>query len=193
MAETLIALTAAVGASAAGAGAVAAPTILPGLAATGAATAGGLASLVPSASTLALLGTGLGAAGTVYGGIQARAGAEAEGRQLKAKGDEEKAIGQRKAMQAQREKQLALSRINAVSAASGGGAGDDSITALMEGVQQQGDYNSMLELYQGNSGRNKAYASAAARRAEGRSALTGSILGAAGRAGANLYSLYGRK
>lgn len=176
MAETLIALTAAIGASAGTAGAVG----------TGAAAAGGLASLIPSASTLSMIGTGLTAAGTVYGGIQAKAGAEAEGKQLKAKGDEEKAIGQRKAMAAQREKELALSRINAVSAASGGGADDDSITALMQGVEEQGSYNSMLALYEGTSSRNKAYAGAAARRAEGSSALTGSILSAGG-------SIYGRK
>ena len=184
MAETLIALTAAIGTSAAATGATA-------TAAAGA--AGGLASLIPSASTLGLISTGLTAAGTVYGGLQAKAGAEAEGKQLKTKGDEERAIGQRKAMQARREKQLTQSRIQAVAAASGGGASDDSITVLMQGVEQQGDYNSMLALYQGNSGRNKAYASAAARRAEGRSALTGSVLGAAGKAGANLYSIYGRK
>ena len=187
MAETLIALTAAIGSSAAATGA----TATAGAAAAGA--AGGLASLIPSASTLGLISTGLTAAGTVYGGLQAKAGAEAEGRQLQAKGDEEQAIGQRKAMQARREKELTQSRIQAVAAASGGGASDDAITALMQGVEQQGDYNSMLELYQGNSGRNKAYASAAARRAEGRSALTGSVLGAAGKAGANLYSIYGRK
>lgn len=183
MAETLIALTAAIGTSAASAGAV-------GTAAAGAAAAGGAAASAGSAlSTLGLLSTGLGAAGTLYGGLQARAGAQAEATQLKAKGDEEQAIGQRRAMQARREKDLAQSRIQAVAAASGGGAGDASITNLMQGVEQQGNYNSMLELYQGNTGRNKAHASAAARRAEGRSALTGSIIGAAGGAASNLYKI----
>ncbi len=174
MAETLIALTAAIGTSAASAGAV-------GTAAAGA-SAGGL-------STLGMLSTGLGAIGTLYGGLQAKAGAQAEARQLKAKGDEEQAIGQRRAMQARREKDLARSRVQAVAAASGGGVDDASITNLMQGVEQQGNYNSMLELYQGSTGRNKAYASAAARRAEGRSALTGSIIGAAGGAAGNLYKM----
>ncbi len=59
----------------------------------------------------------------------------------------------------------------------------------MQGVEQQGNYNSMLELYQGNSAGNKAYASAAARRDEGRSALTGSIIRAAGGAASNLYKM----
>ena len=108
---------------------------------------------------------------------------------MKAKGDEEQAIGQSRAMQARREKDLARSRIQAMAAASGGGADDTSITNLMQGVEQQGNYNSMLELYQGNSGRNKAYASAAARRAEGGSALTGSIISAAGGAASNLYKM----
>lgn len=175
MAETLIALTAAIGTSAASAGAV-------GTAAAGASAGSAL-------STLGLLGTGLSAAGTLYSGLQAKAGAEAEARQLKVKGDEEQAVGQRRAMQARREKDLARSRIQAVAAASGGGAGDASITSLMQGVEQQGNYNSMLELYRGNTGRNKAYASAATRRAEGRSALTGSIIGAAGGAASNLYKV----
>lgn len=108
---------------------------------------------------------------------------------MKARGDEEQAIGQRRAMQARREKDLALSRIQAVAAASGGGADDSSITNLMQGVEQQGNYNSMLELYHGSTARSKTYASAAARRAEGRSALTGSIIGAAGGAASNLYKM----
>lgn len=174
MAETLIALTTAIGTSAASAGAV-------GTAAAGA-SAGGSAL-----STLGLLGTGLSAAGTLYGGLQAKAGADAEARQLKVRGDGQKAIGQRRAMQAKREKELALSRVRAVSAASGGGADDASVTTLMRGIEQQGNYNSMLELYQGNTRRNKAYASASARGTEGRSALTGSIIGAAGRFAGNLY------
>ncbi len=175
MAETLIALTTAIGTSAASVGAL-------GTAAAGASAGTGL-------STLGMLSTGLGAAGTLYSGLQAKADAEAEARQLKAKGDEEQAIGQSRAMQARREKDLARSRIQAMAAASGGGADDTSITNLMQGVEQQGNYNSMLELYQGNSGRNKAYASAAARRAEGGSALTGSIISAAGGAASNLYKM----
>ncbi len=177
MAETLIALTAAIGSSAASVGAA------------GTAAAGAAASAGSTLSTLGLLGTGLSAAGTLYGGLQAKAGAQAEARQLKAKGDEEQAIGQRRAMQVRREKDLARSRIQAVAAASGAGAGDASITNLMRGVEQQGNYNSMLELYQGNQARNKAYASAAARRSEGRSALTGSIIGATGGAASNLYKM----
>lgn len=183
MAETLIALTAAIGTSAATAGAA-------GTAAAGAAAAGGAAASAGSVlSTLGLISTGLSAAGTLYGGLQAKAGAEAEARQLKARGDVEKAIGQRRAMQARREKDLTLSRIQAVAAASGGGALDPSITNLMQGVEQQGNYNSMLELYHGKTAGNKAYASAAGRRAEGRSAMTGSIIRATGGVASNLYKM----
>ena len=75
-----------------------------------------------------------------------------------------------------------------MAAASGAGAGDQSVTALMEGVEEQGAYNQMLELYQGRSDRHKAYAGASARRAQGRSKLTGSIITAAGKLGSTIYS-----
>lgn len=148
------------------------------------ALAAAVGSAAPSASTLSMISAGLGAAGTLYGGVQAQAGADFESRQLQAKGDEEKAISQREAAQARREKELTQSRIQAVAAASGGGVNDDSITAIMEGVEQQGDYNSMLALYQGDSSKNKMYASAANRKQEGKSALIGSVLSAGG----SLYS-----
>ncbi len=174
MAETLLALTTAIS--------------------SGAATAGtALSAIAPSASTLGLLGTGLGAVGSIYSGQQAQAGAGFKARQLKARGDEERAIGQRRAMQAQREKDLALSRVRAVSAASGGGVDDDSITNLMAGTEQQGNYNAMVELYQGNSARNKAYAGAAIRRQQGSSALAGSLLRAGAGAGSGLYSIYRKR
>lgn len=171
MAETLLALTTAIS--------------------SGAATAGtALSAIAPSASTLGLLGTGLGAVGSVYSGAQARTGADFEARQMKAKGDEQRAIGQRRAMQAKREKDLALSRVRALSAASGGGVDDDSVTNLMAGIEQQGNYNSMLELYQGNSAGNKAYAGAAIRRKEGSSAFGGALLRAGAGASSDLYSIY---
>lgn len=183
MAETLIALTAALGSAAGSVGATSAAGALAG--ASSALSAGtGLAALVPSASTLATIGSGLTAAGTVYGGVQAANAAEFEAKQMKAKGDEEFAISQQKAAQAKREKDLALSRVRAVAGASGGRVDDPSITAIMEGIQEQGDYNSMVQLYQGKSNRNKLYGSAAARKAEGRSALTASLLKGAG----SLYS-----
>jgi hypothetical protein len=47
----------------------------------------------------------------------------------------------------------------------------------------------MLELYQGNSAANKAYAGAKSRRAAGRSAMTGSIMRAAGGAAGNIYKM----
>ena len=159
-----------------------------------AAAAGTAASAAaPALSTLATAGTALGAAGTVYSGLQAKAEADYEAKQLKAKGDEEFAIGQRKAMQAKREKDLTQSRIQAAAAASGAGVDNESITSIMEGVEQQGEYNAMLELYQGTSARNKAYAGAGARKAEGKSALTGSVPGAAGKAGSNIYTIYGKR
>lgn len=165
MAETILALGTAIGSAVSGAG-----TAL----STAASSFGGLSGI----------GTGLSAAGTIYSGVQANAAAKAEAKQMKAKGDEEFAISQREAMRSKREKELAQSRVRAVAAASGGGAGDDSITSIMEGIEEQGTYNSLVDLYQGRSARGKMYASAASRKAEGRNALTGSFL----KAGSTIYS-----
>lgn len=183
MAETLIALTAALGSAAGSVGATSAAAGLAG--ASSALSAGtGLAALVPSASTLGTIGSLLTAGGTVYGGIQEQKAADFEAKQMKKQGDEEFAVSQQKAAQAKREKELALSRVRATAAASGGGVDDASITSIMEGIQEQGDYNSMVEMYKGRSARNKLYGSAASRKAEGRSALTASFIKGAG----SLYS-----
>jgi hypothetical protein len=162
MAETILALAATAGAAASSAGTA-------------------LAAYAPAAATI---GTGLSAAGTIYGGIQQNRAAEFEAKQMKARGDEEFAAGQAEANKMRREKELAQSRVRAVAAASGGGAGDPSITNIMEGIEEQGTYNELVAMYQGRSSRNKMYASAGSRRAEGRSALTGSLF----KAGSTIYS-----
>ena len=179
MAETLIALTAALGTAAGSVGATSAAGALAG--ASSALTAGtGLAALVPTASTLGTIATGLSAAGTAMGAVSAANAAEFEGKQMKTAAEAEFAEGQRKADAMRREGKLALSRATALAAKSGGGVDDPSIVKMMEGIQQQADYNSMVAMYQAGSSRSKLMSSSKVRQIEGNSALYGGLAKAVG-------------
>jgi hypothetical protein len=131
--------------------------------------AGGVASAI---------GTGLSAAGSIYSGIQQNAAAKVEAKQLKTKGDAEYAAAQVKARETRREKDLVMSRQRAVAAASGGGVSNETVEGLMAKTEQRGEYSALLDMYNGAVMRNDLYNDAAATRASGKSALTGSIIGA---------------
>lgn len=157
----------------------------------GAATAGTAAStgLFGTGITAGQIGTGLSALGTLYGGIRSNQAAKAEAKQMKQKGDEELAISQRRASERRKEKERAQSRALAVAGASGAGTRDPTVTQIMAGIENQGEYNALTELYTGQMERNSLRAGASARRAEGRSDLFGSVLSA----GSTIYSDYRRK
>jgi hypothetical protein len=131
--------------------------------------AGGIASAI---------GTGLSAAGSIYSGVQQNAAAKAEAKQLKTKGDLEYAAAQVKARETRREKDLVMSRQRAVAAASGGGVSNETVEGLMAKTEQRGEYSALLDMYNGAVMRNDLYNDAAATRASGKSALTGSIINA---------------
>jgi hypothetical protein len=131
----------------------------------------------------------------------------------------ERASSQRIAMEKQREKRLVQSRAQAVAAASGGGALDPGVLDIMGGIEDQGNYNALVALYEGESsarnyesqanltrweGRQAQQASnmeawgsrtqGRMSRAEGRNKAMSSYIGAAGSAlsgGSSLYSKYG--
>jgi hypothetical protein len=136
------------------------------------------------AAIMGPLGGVLSGVGTIFSGIQANAAAKFEAKQMKAKGDAEFAKSQREGIQHRKEKDLVLSRQRAVAAASGGGASDPSITEIMSKTEQQGEYNAMVDMYNGATARNDLYRSAAVRKKEGKSALFGSFL----KAGSTIFS-----
>ncbi len=139
-----------------------------------------LASFIPTAATI---GTGLAAAGTIYGGVAAHRSAAFEAKQLKAKAAEERAIAQREARQRRREADLLQSRARTVAGASGGFVTDPSVTSIMTNIGREGEYNALAELYGGASRSSTLRGQARVRRREGRSALIGSMLDA----GATIY------
>lgn len=130
------------------------------------------------AANAGTIGTALAAGGTIYGGLQANAQSKVEAKGLKKKGDAEFSSAQREAMDRRRQTQLVVSRQKAVSAASGGGATDDSVTAVMEKTQAEGDYNAMMDMYNGSVNRADLYSEAKTVRKEGKSKLIGSFIDA---------------
>jgi hypothetical protein len=140
------ATTATVAGFAADAGAGVAATAIP---------AATTASVLPSLSTI---GTVASVGGTL---LSAKAGADNAAYQeavdranavaLTQKANQDAASGEQVAIARQRQTQLALSRGQAVAAASGGGATDPTVLDVEGQVAGQGTYNALSGLYQGQA------------------------------------------
>lgn len=122
---------------------------------------GGGASLAATAVGFAtnLIGGLIQSQGILYQGQAEAAQAMQQARAMKKKGDDEFAIGQRKMLDRQKEKKLALSRQQAIAASSGGDASDPSVTAIMNKTEERGQYAAMLDMYNGVIARNDLYRS----------------------------------
>lgn len=148
-------------------------TLLGSKLAVGAATAGTF--LGAHAGTI---GTALAAGGTIYSGIQANQSAKTEAKSLKRKGDAEFAGAQAEARKRRQEKDLVLSRQQAVAAASGGSASDASVQSVMGKTEIAGETNALMEMYNGAVLKSDLYSEAATVRKEGKSKLMGSLIDA---------------
>ena len=135
------------------------------------------------------LGTLLTTAGTLYSGVRAMQTGNQQASILQQKGEQELAIAQRKAMESRRQKDLVLSRQRAVAAASGGGATDPTVMSIMGQTEKQGEYNALMDMYNGRTMRADLFNEAASAKASGRDALIGSVISA----GSGIYSGYSRK
>jgi hypothetical protein len=110
-------------------------------------------------------GLGLGEIGTVASvagtGISALSGmsqaqyqqlvAKREAEALKQKANENAAAAQRVQITRERQTALALSRGQALAAASGGGATDPTVLNIQSDIAGQGEYNALTALYEGQS------------------------------------------
>jgi hypothetical protein len=142
------------------------------------------AAAAPTLSTVAtvasIAGTAVTAAGTIAAGKQAEATAKGEALQLEAKGKEEQAASQRDAEEFRRRKNLALSTLQANSAASGFTATDPTALALSDEISRYGSLQEQMAAYGGASRRAGLEDQAAGRRIEGKAARQGSMYSAAG-------------
>lgn len=113
-------------------------------------------------------------------GEAANEAAQTEALQLDARGREEFAAAQREALAKRREGVLANSRIQALSAASGGGADDPTILKLMTGVAGDAEYGAQTVMFGGKQRRAGLFDAANNRRREGQASLLGSKYASAG-------------
>lgn len=131
-----------------------------------------IAAVVGAVSSVA--GGAVSAAGSLQQGRAAKEAADTEALQLEMKGREEFAAAQRDAFAKRKEGTLANSRLQALAAASGGGADDPTIIKLMSGISTDAEYNAQTELYGGKSRRAGLFDAASNRRREGQASLLGS-------------------
>ena len=131
---------------------------------------------------LSIAGSAVSAVGTIAAGqaqadqaraqaqrVQAQAAYDRQAReftalQLEAQGKEEQAVAQRQATQLQREKKLALARLQAVSAGSGFSATDPTSVELGEEIEKYGTIREQMAQYGGASKRAEAERGAAVNR-----------------------------
>ncbi len=158
-----------------------------------AATAAGVGATVAGATaaggsllgTLGTIGSVLTAGGTIYGGMVANQNAQAQAGALKKKGDDAFAVAQRKEISDAKNAAMVQSRQRALNAAGGNGSTDTttSIGGVMARTQQQGEYNAMMDMYNGAVDRSDMYDAAKSASASGTNAVIGSVISA----GSGLY------
>lgn len=118
--------------------------------------------------------------GSLVSGVAAQNSANFQAQELDQKAAEERAAASRTAEDARHNSQIVQSRIQAVAAASGGGAGTDAPTVAMLGQQVagRGEYNSLMTLYGGESRARGDEDAASSARMSGSSAFLGGLIGA---------------
>jgi len=133
--------------------------------------------------------------GQMQAGRAANVSAKFQAAQAQQQAGQERATAQRAAIEERRKADLALSRGQAVLASSGGGALDPTAMRLMGGIAQQGEYNALSALFQGEETARGLELGAAAKRMEGKQAKKAGMIGGistiAGGIGQGLYQKYG--
>ncbi len=128
-----------------------------------------------SISPFQIFGAGLGLMGTIAEANALKAQAQAEqqaaefqARQMEIKAKEEQAAAQREALERKRERNIAMSRLQTVAAASGFSATDPTALDLTGDIARYGTFREQMELYGGAARRRGLEYAAAGERAGGR-------------------------
>lgn len=138
-------------------------------------------AILPLIATVAsLAGTAVAAQGTIAAGKAPKQAADYEAAQLNIKGKEEMAAAQQEAEGYAHQKDQALSSLQAKSAASGFSATDPTSLAMADEIAKYGTLQEQMSMYGGESRKAGIDAQATARRMEGKAAMKGARLSAAG-------------
>lgn len=105
-------------------------------------------------------------------GQRRKTASDFEAKQLEQNAGQQQAAGQAAAIEQKRQSDLVMSRALAVAAASGAGASSPTVTNLLARSAGEGEYRSMLAMYQGDEAARKSRAQATAQRYEGDIALS---------------------
>lgn len=148
------------------------------------------AALIPiiAASTI------LSASSAVSQGMAAKYAGKFNAGQEEVAGRQSFAAGQRRAWQETRQGKLVSSRAQAVSAASGAGAGDESVVDIEGRIGAQTEYNALSSLYEGAESQRGMSAQASLDRAAGSNAQSAGFINAGTTllsGGASIYDKYG--
>jgi hypothetical protein len=126
------------------------------------------------------IGAGVSAYGTIAAGKAQQQAADYEAAQLDVQAKDEKAAAQAQALELRRNRTLALSALQARSAASGFSATDPTTVKLAGDIAARGAYQEAIAQYGGNSRAAGLNAQATGARLSGQAARTGSYYSAAG-------------
>jgi hypothetical protein len=139
-------------------------------------------------------GSLLSAGGTIVGSKAEARELTSEAAQLEAQAGQERAVGQRRAIEEKRQARLAQSRALAVAAASGGGASDPSVVNAIADLAGEGEYRALTSLYEGDTAGDDMLRQAAARKREAKNVKKAALFKAGSTilgAGASMFDRFG--
>lgn len=139
-----------------------------------------MAELAIASAIASIAAAGVSAAGTLAAGASAKASQEFRAKQEQQAAGEARASGQREAFEERRKAGLVTSRIQALSAAGGGGADDPTIVDLSSDVAGRGEYFALMDMFRGENKARGLEDSAVASRMTGDAAQKGSYYKAGG-------------
>lgn len=106
-----------------------------------------MADPVTLAFAAAAASTVISAGGAYEEGVQAKNSADYKAKQLEVNAGQQRAMGQRQAIEARRQGRLAESKLQANAAASGAGASDPTVVGLAQDIGAESEYNALTQLY----------------------------------------------
>lgn len=139
-------------------------------------------------------GTLLQAGGTLSAANAQAGQLRSEATQLDAMAGTDRASSQRTSAEQRRQARLLQSRALAVAASSGGGASDPTVVNILSRLEGEGEYRSLVALYEGEESARSKEMQAIAKRKEAKNVKKAALFSAAGKVlegASTMYQRYG--